>query len=78
MEFSYAGQDTAVVNIAANDGEEIINELLYGSVAGKKLDENGKGLAGAKIGLFAPSVTEFTEENACFSGHFGRRRFLLV
>lgn len=64
VEFSYAGQDTAVVNIAANDGEEIINELLYGSVEGKKLDENGKGLAGAKIGLFAPSVTEFTEENA--------------
>lgn len=64
VEFSYVGQDTALVTIAANDGKAIINELLYGSVAGRKLDEDGNGLAGAKIGLFAPYVTEFTEENA--------------
>jgi LPXTG-motif cell wall-anchored protein len=62
--FAYGDQETAVVTIAANDGEPIVNELIYGSVSGKKLDEDGKGLGGAKIGLFAPSAKEFTEETA--------------
>ena len=62
--FEYGDQDAAVVTIAANDGEPIVNELIYGSVSGKKLDENGEGLGGAKIGLFAPSAKEFTEETA--------------
>ena len=47
-----AGQDTATVEIAANSGEAIENELLYGSVSGKKVDENGEALGGALIGLF--------------------------
>lgn len=64
MNFAYAGQDTDFVIIKANEGNAIINDLLYGSVSGKKMDEDGNGLAGAKIGLFAASVTEFTEENA--------------
>ena len=50
--FSYAGQDTPVVEIAANDGEAVLNELKYGSVSGLKVDENGEPLAGALIGLF--------------------------
>ncbi len=62
--FAYGDQETAVVTIAANDGESIVNELIYGSVSGKKLDEDGEGLGGAKIGLFAPSAKEFTEETA--------------
>lgn len=62
--FAYGDQETAVVTIAANDGEPIVNELIYGSVSGKKLDEDGEGLGGAKIGLFAPSAKEFTEETA--------------
>lgn len=62
--FAYGDQDTVVVTIVANDGEPIVNELIYGSVSGKKLDENGKALGGAKIGLFAPSAKEFTEETA--------------
>ena len=37
--FGYAGQDTAVVKIAANDGKAIENDLIYGSVSGKKVDE---------------------------------------
>lgn len=64
VEFSYAGQETALVELKANDGEAISNELLYGSVSGKKADENGEALAGAKIGLFSPSAEEFTEEAA--------------
>ena len=62
--FSYGSQEEAVVMVKANDGEAIVNELIYGSVSGMKVDENGDALGGAKIGLFAPSVTEFTEENA--------------
>lgn len=62
--FEYAGQDTAKVEIAVNDGEKIENKLIYGSVSGKKVDENGEGLGGAVIGIFASSDVEFTEENA--------------
>lgn len=62
--FAYGDQETAVVTIAANDGEPIVNELILGSVSGKKVDEDGKDLGGAKIGLFAPSAKEFTEETA--------------
>ena len=62
--FEYAGQDTAVVKIAANDGKAIENDLLYGSVSGKKVDENGSALGGALIGLFRTDDGEFTKENA--------------
>lgn len=62
--FAYGDQETAVVTIAANDGDPIVNELILGSVSGKKVDEDGKDLGGAKIGLFAPSAKEFTEETA--------------
>lgn len=62
--FEYAGQDTALVKINVNDGEAIENELLYGSVSGKKVDENGEALAGAVIGLFKTADKEFTKENA--------------
>ena len=62
--FAYAGQDTAVVKIAANDGKTIGNDLIYGSVSGKKVDENGNALGGALIGLFRTDDGEFTKENA--------------
>ena len=62
--FAYAGQETALVEIQANDGEAIENLLKYGSVSGKKLDEDGNALAGAKIGLFSAKTEEFTEKNA--------------
>lgn len=62
--FSYSGQDTAVVKISVNDGKPIENKLIYGSVQGKKIDENGEALGGAVIGLFKAGETEFTKENA--------------
>ncbi len=62
--FAYAGQETAVVEIKANDGSAIENKLKYGSVSGKKLDEDGNALAGAKIGLFDKNTKDFTEKNA--------------
>ena len=62
--FSYSGQDTAVVKISVNDGKPIENKLIYGSVQGKKIDENGEALGGAVIGLFKAGETEFAKENA--------------
>jgi uncharacterized surface anchored protein len=62
--FSYAGQDTETVEIAVNDGKPIENKLIYGSVSGKKITENGEELGGAVIGLFKADETEFTKENA--------------
>ena len=62
--FEYVGQETAKVQLAVNDGEAIENELIYGSVSGKKIDENGEPLGGVLIGLFESNDTEFTTENA--------------
>lgn len=62
--FEYAGQDTATVHITANEGEAINNDIIYGSVNGKKSDENGNALGGAVIGIFKTGTTEFTKENA--------------
>lgn len=62
--FDYAGQDTETVEIKANDGKPIENKLIYGSVSGKKVDENGEALAGAVIGIFKADETEFTAEHA--------------
>lgn len=62
--FEYAGQETAVVEIFANNGESIQNELLYGEIHGLKKDDNGTGLAGALIGLFRSDETEFSADTA--------------
>ena len=62
--FEYAGQDTETVEIKVNDGKPIENKLIYGSVSGKKIDENGEVLGGALIGIFKADETEFTKEHA--------------
>ena len=62
--FEYAGQDTETVRIIANEGEAITNDIIYGSVSGKKSDEDGKALGSAVIGIFKTGTTEFTKENA--------------
>ena len=62
--FEYAGQDTEIVEIKVNDGKPIENKLIYGSVSGKKIDENGEALGGALIGIFKADETEFTKEHA--------------
>lgn len=71
VEFTYAGQDTPLVNVAVNDGEAIVNELKYGSVSGMKLDENGKALPGAVFGLFRSDAAEFTEESTLMTAVSG-------
>lgn len=62
--FEYAGQETAMVSITANEGEAIENDLIYGSVSGKKYDEDGNALGGALIGIFKTGTEEFTAETA--------------
>lgn len=70
--FEYAGQDTALVEIKANGGEAIKNDILYGSVKGLKIDRETEAMiAGAKFGLFRSGETEFTAENAILTVESG-------
>ena len=62
--FEYAGQKTAIVHITANGGEAIENDIIFGSVSGKKSDEDGNALGGAVIGIFKTGTEKFTTENA--------------
>ena len=62
--FEYAGQDTALVEIKANDGKPIGNDLIYGEIHGLKKNEDGNALGGAVIGLFKPDTEEFTTDTA--------------
>jgi ParB/RepB/Spo0J family partition protein len=58
------GKSTETVEIKVNDGKPIENKLIYGSVSGKKIDENGEALGGALIGIFKADETEYTKEHA--------------
>lgn len=70
--FDYVGQDTALVEIKANGGEAIKNDILYGSVKGLKIDrETEKPIVSAKFGLFRSNETEFTAENALLIAESG-------
>ncbi len=62
--FTYEDQTVAMVALSVNDGQEIENEIIRGRVQGKKLDDDGKPLAGALFGLFAGAATDFSKENA--------------
>lgn len=72
--FEYEGQTTATVKISVNNGEAIENEIIRGSIYGKKLDEDGFTICGTLFGLFRENETEFTEEKAlmtCESNEIG-------
>lgn len=63
--FEYAGQDTALVIIHANDGKPIDNDLVYGKIQGLKIDrETAASVAGAVFGLFRADETAFTDDTA--------------
>lgn len=65
LDFTYQGQNTALVSIKTNDGEPITNIPIYGEIKGLKIDrETEKTIAGALFGLFRTEETEFTKENA--------------
>jgi SrtB family sortase len=80
--FAYQGQKVSTVEIVANDGADISNELIRGRIVGAKSGEDVSGgtdraLEGALIGLFFEGEEDFTEENALLStvtdaeGNFG-------
>ena len=61
----YQGQDVETINIDLNNGEPIVNDLIYGTVKGLKIDrETEKTIKGALFGLFKSDTTEYTETNA--------------
>ena len=61
----YQGQDIETINIDLNNGESIINDFIYGTIRGLKIDrETEKTIKGALFGLFKADETEFTEDNA--------------
>ena len=62
--FTYDGPDFEVVEIVLNEGNPIINELIYGQIDGLKLDDEGNGLSDAVIGLFNADETVFTADTA--------------
>ena len=70
--FDYAGQDVGTVNLSANDGEPIENDIIYGMVKGLKIDrETEDSVAGALFGLFRPDETEYTEKTAILTAESG-------
>ena len=72
VNFEYAGQEVATVNITVNDGEPIENDILRGDILGHKTDrETGENIAGAVFGLFASDTTEYTEDNAILTAITG-------
>lgn len=65
VEFVYAGQDVGTVNLSANNGEPIENDIIYGTIKGLKIDrETEDSIAGAIFGLFHADEAEYTEETA--------------
>ena len=74
--YEYVGQDAALVEIKANDGKPIDNDLIYGEIHGLKKDEDGNALGGAVIGLFKADCTVFTRESDSHRHLYrGRRLF---
>lgn len=69
--FEYGGQEIVTITLAVNGGEAIENELIYGSVTGAKVDEDGNGLAGAVIGLFKKDETVFSKDTALMTATSG-------
>lgn len=63
--FEYAGQNAAFVEIEANGGAPIENNIIYGAIKGLKIDrETEETIEEAQFGLFCADETEFTEESA--------------
>ncbi len=72
VDFDYAGQDIPLVELKANDGEAVENDLLRGSVQGQKNADDDSIQQGVIFGLFRPGeadpiLTTVTQENGRFS-----------
>lgn len=59
-----ADSDKHMVEISVNGGDPIKNDLKYGMISGRKVDEDGHVIAGAIFGLFRNDENEYTAENA--------------
>lgn len=71
-DFDYAGQDIPLVELKANGGEAIENDLLRGSVQGQKNADDDSIQQGVTFGLFRlgeaePILTAVTDEHGWFS-----------
>ena len=65
VSFDYAGQTVALVELTANNGNPIENDILRGDILGYKTDrETGEHITGALFGLFRWDETEFAEDTA--------------
>lgn len=61
----YQGQNIDTIHIDLNNGEPIINDFIYGTIKGLKIDrETAKAIESALFGLFNSDETEFTEDKA--------------
>ena len=58
VDFDYAGQDILNVDIVANQGEAIENDLLRGSVQGQKNADDDSIQQGVTFGLFRSGESE--------------------
>lgn len=64
VEFTYGGQEVAMVQLVVNNGEVIGNSIIRGKLEGLKKDADGGLVPGAVFGLFKPDETDFIAENA--------------
>lgn len=79
VEFAYAGQDVGTVNLTANDGEPIENDIIYGTIKGLKIDrETEDSIAGAIFGLFHADEAEYTEETAILTAESGEDGIFII
>ena len=72
VDFDYAGQDIPLVELKANDGEAVENDLLRGSMQGQKNADDDSIQQGVTFGLFRsgesePILTAVTDESSRFS-----------
>ena len=72
VDFDYAGQDIPLMELKANQGKAIENDLLRGSMQGQKNADDDSIQQGVTFGLFRPGesepiLTAATDENGRFS-----------
>lgn len=72
VDFNYVGQNIPLVELKANSGEAVENDLLRGSVQGQKNADDDSIQQGVSFGLFRPGeaepiLTVVTAENGRFS-----------
>ena len=88
VEFTYQGQDTATVEIVANNGQPIVNELKKGQVELIKESDFPQGaleqgfsnlpLEGAVYGIYSTDGTEISRLTTDIKGYAQSELFFLM